>query len=329
LKLEQPLWTGGRVEASIQAAEREVDVSRARTTEAVDTIQLQVIDAYAEFWRSQAKLAASYDNVAALDELLAVITRRVAQEVSPRTEQVLAEARLQQALSEREQFRGAVDVAKSLLLQATNISVDKVLPLICEIPNDLDRKKFVAEVLQGSSRLIGLQGEYEVARANVDVAEAERWPKLVAGVQSNATDGFFSSRDTRAYLGFQYQLVDGLSANARLVAAQNAVQTVRYQEEVFRQQLTQQVTSFLDDYRMNVAQIPSLSALYRANKDLIDSYRRQYIVGKKSWLDVINAQREVSTAQNSLIDSEVNSCAHALRLQVLSGNEFVKESRVR
>ena len=107
------------------------------------------------------------------------------------------------------------------------------------------------------------------------------------------------------------------------------MQTVRYQEEVFRQQLTQQVTSFLDDYRMNVAQIPSLSALYRANKDLIDSYRRQYIVGKKSWLDVINAQREVSTAQNSLIDSEVNSCAHALRLQVLSGNEFVKESRVR
>ena len=129
LKLEQPLWTGGRVEASIQAAEREVDVSRARTREAVDTIQLQVIDAYAEFWRSQAKLAASYDNVAALDELLAVITRRVAQEVSPRTEQVLAEARLQQALSEREQFSGAVDVAKSLLLQATNISVDKVYRL--------------------------------------------------------------------------------------------------------------------------------------------------------------------------------------------------------
>jgi len=327
LRVEQPIWTGGRVEAGISAAEKELSVSTIRSREAMDAIQLEVVEAYTEFWRAQRKYEASEGNVQRLEELVGVITRRVNQEVSPRTEQVLAEARLQQALSEREQYSGALQVARSRLLQATNISVESVVGLACELPASVAREKLVDDVLGSSNRLARLQGEFEVARANIEIAEAEQWPKLVVGVQSSGVDGFLGRRDTRAYIGFQYQLVDGLSSKSRLFASQNALQTVRFEEQVARQQLRQQVASYFDDYRMAVSQIPALKALYEANVDLIDSYRRQYIVGKKSWLDVINAQREVSVAQNLLVDAEVSSCANALRLQLLSNDNFVKEER--
>jgi len=327
LRVEQPIWTGGRVHAVISAAKQELAVSSSRVDEAIDAIQLEVIDAYVELWRAQRKFAASEQNVSALTELLGVITRRVNQEVSPRSEQVLAQARLQQAVSEREQYIGAMAMSRSRLLQATNRPVENVLDLACDIPKQASRDALVERVLNNSSRIARLRGEYNVALANVEVTETERWPKLVFGVQSSSVDGLLARRDTRAYLSFQYQLVDGLSGNAKLAASQNALQSVRFEEQVAQQQIRQQISSYFDDYRMSSAQIPTLLDLSRANVDLIDSYRRQYIVGKKSWLDVINAQREVSVAQNLLVDAEVNSCANALRLQLLSDQEFVKERR--
>ena len=44
---------------------------------------------------------------------------------------------------------------------------------------------------------------------------------------------------------------------------------------------------------------------------------RQYAVGKKSWLDVLNAQRESTQAKNTLVDYEVLYLTSLYRLRVL------------
>jgi adhesin transport system outer membrane protein len=50
---------------------------------------------------------------------------------------------------------------------------------------------------------------------------------------------------------------------------------------------------------------------------VIESYLRQYAVGKKSWLDVLNAQREATQARNTLVDFEVQYLTSIYRLRVL------------
>jgi len=40
-------------------------------------------------------------------------------------------------------------------------------------------------------------------------------------------------------------------------------------------------------------------------------------VGKKSWLDVLNAQREATQARNTLVDFEVQYLTSIYRLRVL------------
>jgi adhesin transport system outer membrane protein len=57
--------------------------------------------------------------------------------------------------------------------------------------------------------------------------------------------------------------------------------------------------------------------LVDATTSVIESYLRQYAVGKKSWLDVLNAQREATQARNTLVDFEVQYLTSIYRLRVL------------
>ena len=49
------------------------------------------------------------------------------------------------------------------------------------------------------------------------------------------------------------------------------------------------------------------------------SYMRQFIAGRRSWLDVMNALREAVTAQLSQVDSELSVMSAASRLMLRSG----------
>jgi adhesin transport system outer membrane protein len=57
--------------------------------------------------------------------------------------------------------------------------------------------------------------------------------------------------------------------------------------------------------------------LVDATTSVVESYLRQYAVGKKSWLDVLNAQRESTQARNTLVEYEILYLTSLYRLKVL------------
>ena len=51
----------------------------------------------------------------------------------------------------------------------------------------------------------------------------------------------------------------------------------------------------------------------------VRSYLRQYTVGRKSWLDVLNAQRELVQAQQALTDHQAMLIMASYRMKILIG----------
>ena len=324
LKLEQPLWTAGRSDALIDAARAEVSAAELQIQESIDLIQDEVISAYIELWRAQEKLIAADDNVVELKELAGIIERRVFQQVSPESELALVNARLSQALSDQAQHLGMVRQAVSRLQQASGMKADHAKTLTCQLPADLTLDRIKQLALSQSSILKRLEVDKSASQFDYAAAEAERWPKLVAGVQSVSQQGNVDDTDTKAYFGFQYQLSDGFSVNSRMSAAESEMQNFTYQYDEAKIRLVQTIESYQTGYELSRNQIPSLVNLVRVNADLIDSYRRQYSVGKKSWLDVVNAQREVAQAKVSLIDAQANACLNALQIEQATRLNFVR-----
>jgi adhesin transport system outer membrane protein len=67
-------------------------------------------------------------------------------------------------------------------------------------------------------------------------------------------------------------------------------------------------------------QILPAQLLAESTSDVVASYLRQYTVGRKSWLDVLNAQRELVQAKYALVEYEVRLIMASYKMKILVGN---------
>jgi adhesin transport system outer membrane protein len=66
-------------------------------------------------------------------------------------------------------------------------------------------------------------------------------------------------------------------------------------------------------------QVEPSRLLVNATEDVVASYLRQYQIGKKNWLDVLNALRESAQAHYSAVDVASSTQSLQLRLMLLTG----------
>ena len=88
---------------------------------------------------------------------------------------------------------------------------------------------------------------------------------------------------------------------------------------VFERQLEQQVGTALADLDALAQQVEPARLLVAATEDVVASYLRQYQIGKKNWLDVLNALRESAQAHYSAVDVASSTQSLQLRLMLLTG----------
>ena len=123
LRIEQPLWTGGRITGEIEVANATIRQSDAALLQAQQDIMLRVAAAFTEHGRIRARQIAARDNVQEHERLASMIARRVSSQVSPASDSIQASSRLLQARSELTQLDALALRALSTLRQATGAPV--------------------------------------------------------------------------------------------------------------------------------------------------------------------------------------------------------------
>ena len=320
ISLQQVLWSGGRVEGAIAAADARVSAAHAATLAEEQSILERVLIAYAELQRQQARLEASQDNVRRHEDLYNLISRRVGQEVSSAADSALASARLAQALAERQQIMAAIGGARVTLQALSGDSVRAVVALDAPALGFDSVTTALAAAERNSPEIAKQQLLADAADADLRVRKGQLMPTLAARVEHlrNPNVGFRSNTD-RALLAFDFVPGAGLSAlsavqeaEARRLAALSAIDGARLD-------LEQKLNSAWIDAQASVIQREPLRLLARTNTAIVDSFLRQYRVGRKNWLDVLNAQREAVQARYSLADIDAQALSGGLRVRLVAG----------
>lgn len=323
-KIEQPLWTGGRITAQIDLSEANQLVAREQVREAQFTVMQQLASAYLELLRMQARLEVADANVAEHGRLEALIGRRVAAEVSPAADRVQANARLQQAIAERVQIQRARDVARLALQQWSLSQVQAVRPIrsieFIRGNAGVDDEEFVAKVFAAVPQRQRLSHQLKVAQAQRDLAFSQSFPSVVAGYQYiwGGTLPTTIDRGT-AYLGLQFQPGAGLSALSNRQASTRREDAARQELAALERELGQQTRTILAEIDSSMTQLAPARLLLKASQDVVESYLRQYQVGRRNWVEVLNAQREKAQAAYSLADVESSRDQSILRLLIFAG----------
>lgn len=317
LRVQQPLWDAGLTDARIGSAGLRRELARAQQAEAERELMLRVAQAYVEQRRLRRRVDVAQANLAEYQRLVDLMQRRADQKVSSLADLALARARWQQAQSEALGIglarQRSLTALEALLGQPLAETALETAPsgAVPALPEALDAAQRAAPLLQR------LRREAEIARAEARGSEAATRPQVVLRYEHRLGSAVADVRG-RLSLALEYQPGAGLSAWASARAAAQRIAVADESVETARVELAQQLAEVHAELQAAAAQQAAAAEVAQSARAMVDSFLRQFTAGRKSWLEVLNAQREAATAAAALIDTEAAQTLAAQRMALLT-----------
>jgi adhesin transport system outer membrane protein len=301
LLVEQPLYAGGRIEAGIEAASNRRVASQSYYEQVTQDIAIKLVGAWFDWQRSRHRIEIVNEALDAHRRLKQQIDNRVQEGVSSSTDLALAIARLGQVMSDLAQAESTLAVAMDGAL-----SMDT-------FPKPQPEWETLA--LSRDPLVARLMAERDAADADIRLKRSQILPTVSVVLEKNYTENL-GYPSQRSWIQVSAQPGAGLSSMSSIGAAvgrkEASEQAIRNAELELRQNLTMEMASYTAgrDQSAVVGQI-SLSS-----KEVAESYARQFVAGRKSWLEVLNAVREAMQARLQVLDAKTMMGQSAWRLHL-------------
>ena len=322
-RLQQPLWAGGRIDGGINLAQLRLHAAQASLLQTRRQLMEETAATYAQLSGARQRLQAAELNVDEHEKLLGLISRRQAGTIASEADVRLARSRLTRAQALREQLRGLVDKTLSDLLALTQVplkglvAVEEEMLLLPDPATILQDAEIVSPIVQ--QRLI----EVEVARGQASLRGAEMLPTLFAQIERDivfANDNGNHPAETRIGIALSGNVEGlGFAGFGRVKAAEALVEAAKREVETARNEVRRRTRTFVSDRNMLLRIMESNDLLVVDTKETLDSFMRQYDAGRKSWVDVLNAQQELADARQAMEQTKSSLLEFSLRLGVVIG----------
>lgn len=350
--VQQPLWAGGRLDAGLDAARSRMNAAEVSIADAEYTLALRVTGAWAAWLQARGRVEALEDGVGLLNVYTESVNRRIEGGASALVDRELVASRLMQTKSDLaaaraaersalgrlaqlvgQPLRGEALLAVPALEQTNSSSSPGFFPAGEEGETKADspgngetalpqRGQFIAHALAHSAALKRGEADIETARHEVAQQRAALWPTLnlrARHQRGDATATGITTNDSSVMLVLDYTPGAGLSAGANIAAAESRLLSLRDNIAAARSELTEQVLADYEDYLSSHDRVPLLRRSIKAGTEVLASYDRLFVAGKRNWLDVINAARELVQMRALLADARAQQAATRARLHLHIG----------
>lgn len=318
LQLNQPLWAFGKIDYSIEHADQRIAVDQADALRIRQDLVEQTVEAYAVIEGLRQRISHAEGNISAHTTLYDQIVSRQEGRLASEADVVLAHSRLIDARSQLSLLQGELRVALNELLALTQVEVDTTPPIDrsqLQLSSDEGLQK---EIIERSPMLKYKRQQQRLAKKSLQREEVAFTPTISIRGIKELTDS--SDYDHRAMVVFEGRL-DGLgfAISSDIAAARARLRASEHEWQVSRSELQRRTIHLLSTREQQHQLVQAYQQSVTALEKTLDSYMRQYRVGRKSWLDVLNIQREVSDQQMKLVQADNAWLKASLTLMVMSG----------
>lgn len=310
LQLNQPLYTGGRVAAAVNAAEADILAGREQLRRTEASVMQSVIQAYADTRRDQEGLRIREENVRVLQRQLEESKARFDVGEITRTDVAQSEARL--AAAEAQLSQAQAQLASSRATYAAVVGQNPGTlaaepPLADLLPADVSQAYEAAE--NNNPQIRQAQYTEQGSRARLAAAKAEHMPSvgLTSSVGYTGTadpwSGEDSARTVRAGATVTVPLFTGGLTSSRVRAAAERNNAERINVEVARRAVMQSLTQSWNQHLASKANIASTEQQVKAARIAAEGTKQEQQVGLRTTLDVLNAEQELRNAELSQVSA--------------------------
>jgi TolC family type I secretion outer membrane protein len=313
LSLNYLLFDFGTRSAQRDAALASLDAANRNQDQAVNAVYLAVVQAYYQYFASQAQVTSLIEAEKSAKLSLDVATGRYQAGVNTRADVLQAQTAYSQAQLNRVRAEGDARVAQGVLTNALGLEADQALNLVPPA-DDLVLKNLAGNVRdlielaqQQRPDLQAAAAQLRAAQAQVRLNEAAGMPTLSLTGSTNYQDnGSINGTGNSIGLALNVPIFSGFNSSYKIRTAQAQVLAQQAQQT----QLSNQVA--LDVWRAWQNLATETSAL-KASADLVvsatasnDMALGRYRAGVGNILDVLNAQASLASARSQQIQAQYN-----------------------
>ncbi|QZD90580.1 TolC family protein [Qipengyuania aurantiaca] len=295
INAEWTVFDFGRRRGELLRQAARVDGASLRVVERSEFIALQIARQYLDVLLQERVAAAARDNAAFHQTLVGDLSRGVDEGSISIADQQQAEERLQSALVRNEEADLELQNAYISLRRLTGLDINVgTLPpdLSSAMPADLPTAVGLARLNNPLVR--EAQADVDAANALVGSAEGDLWPTIsleARGRTGEDIDGFQGeTNDLQARVVLRWDVFDGGINRAKLQETIRQASLARYALHDRQREAEEDVRlawQQLDTQRRVTQQLDRQS---QVSDDLLLSYRSQFNIGRRSLLDVLDAQ---------------------------------------
>jgi outer membrane protein, adhesin transport system len=321
VRITQPVWAFGRIDKGIGLARQRMEVGRLELLELQRKLMEDTAAAYNQVLLQRDRLRAAELNQKEHVDLVALIARRSEGGMASQADIRLANLRLSQARLVVRQIQASLERAQQELQSYSQSSVTGLQPIdTTGLP--VFGKHVLEQMLEeGHAPLRVRRQRVQVASDEVTLRELELLPTVSARVDRNfPRSGGNATASSGVALVLEGRLDGaGLVGTTRVRAQVQRLEAARQDVDAVRVEARQRLANLLTESALQSDSVESQAAVVATTRETMDSVLRQFDAGRKSWLDLLNTQRELADARQQLELARGSSRELVLRMAIMLG----------
>jgi len=322
---QQPIWAGGRISAGLSVAENQLLATLADLELTKERVALSAIQDFSDWYAAHHKVIAFKSNVEVHRKLLGLISRRIDSGISPKSDFVFANGRLEQALIELSLASTQEDVARIRLGQlvgrpVSEVELAKLVKIFLQYLVNGD--ELLQNALEGSPLIAKAKAQLEIQETQVSLAKSSLSPSVSLRIERQNGDygysNYVSPPQTRAFISVSSTFGAGLSNYSQISGATAKRDAAISDQEVVKRGLSESILSDIVILKNQEYRILASKSAVEAARSTSESWARQFLAGKKAWQDLLNATRELAASEANLADANSASMVVRWRLAITS-----------
>jgi len=324
-QLVQPIWDGFATRSRVRSAKSTLESQKYRVFDTATSLSLDGIIAHIDLLRRRAIYGLAETNVAHHKELVAQAEDRAALGADTAADVTQAQSRLQRALSSLSEARAALLVAEETYARLTGLPADGKLRPVTMPPQLFPNPKAVMDLAEKCNpKLAAYLQDIRAARAQRELADSAFYPTLNIEAGPNYTNR--GGADDRWIYSFdvlgvvRWNIFNSGADVAERRAPSARMRQARQMMHNYADDLRLDVESTWTNYQAAQEQYTHYSKAIEYNKYTCAAYIEQFQIGKRSILDVLDAQNELYNSSTQAETARGNILVGAYRLSALTGN---------
>lgn len=314
------VYAGGGIEAGIERARRLAQAADGKVAATLDEVAFQAGEAYLIWARSLHQVALARRNLQAVEQIRADMATIVEVDQGRMVDLNQARVRVQSAslqLTQREMELEQARLRLGRYLQSPLPSQpsgldEMLLPRVDSLAQAVqeadDRHPVIAQAL----------AQLEAARQGVAIAQAQLRPKVDLSVSRQLSPGSTSGQ-TVGQLALNMPVFNGGAGQAGVRAALEQHRAAQSHLEEQRRVLRERIGAAWAEWQMARQRTDLGAEQARGGDQLVENYRAQFRLARRSLLDLLNVQNEVYGYQAAALQAGFDARIAALKLEAAMG----------